>query len=147
MTAEAAAKPAKRKPTRRQRWTLAAAGGFGYGVPYLCVILLGYNPYRAGVRMEAFITAMAVAMAVWIAPYMAWFWWWSRRQQAKGMPLPLPGKWARLVTPVTIVLLGLLFWSLGGGIAAVLLVLCAGCLATGIEELEIRSRQQETDRS
>ena len=63
------------------------------------------------------------------------------------MPLPLPGKWVRLVTPATFVLLGLLIWSLGGGTAAVLLVLCAGCLATGLEELEILSRQQETDRS
>ena len=145
MTAEATTKPATRRPTRRQRWTLAAVGGLGGSVPYASVNLLGYGWYRVG--MEAFITAMAVAVAICVAPYMAWFWWWSRRQQAKGVPLPLPSKWVRLVTPVSFVLLGLLFWSVGGGIASVLLVLCAGCLATGFEELEIRSRQRETVRS
>lgn len=145
MAAEVAARPATRKPTRRQRWALAAVGGAGGSVPYVSVILLGYSPYRVGT--EAFVTAMAVAVAVWIAPFSAWFWWWRRRQQAKGVPLPLPGKWVRLVTPVAFVLLGLLFWSLGGGTASVLLVLCAGCLAMGVDWLEIRSMQRGTDRS
>ena len=145
MTAEVVAKPAKRKPTRRQRWILAAVGGLGGSVPYASVNLLGYGSYRVG--MEAFITAMAVAVAICVAPYMAWFWWWSRRQQAKGLPLPLPGKWVRLVTPVSFVLLVLLFWRLGGGPAAVVLVLCAGCLATGVEELQVRSRRREAVRS
>lgn len=146
MTAEVVpAKPATRKPTRGQRWALGIAGGLGGSVPYVAVNLLGYGPSRVGT--EAFITAMAVAMAVWMAPFMAWFWWWRLRQQAKGMPLPLPGKWARLATPVSSLLLGLLFWSLGGGIAPVLLVLCAGCLGMGVEWLEARSRRQVTVRS
>ena len=145
MTAEVVAKPAKRKPTRRQRWTLAAVGGLGGSVPSVFVILLGYGPSRVGT--ETFVTAMAVAMAIWIAPYMAWFWWWRRRQQAKGVPLPLPGKWVRLANPAIVVLLVLVFWSLGGGTASVLLVLCTGCFATGVEELQARSMQREAVRS
>lgn len=145
MTAEATTKPATRRPTRRQRWTLAAVGGLGGSVPYLSVNLLGFGPYRVGA--EAFITAMAVAMTVWIAPFTAWFWWWRRRQHAKGVPLPLPSTWVRLATLVAFLLVGLLFWSLGGGIASVLLVLFAACLAIGVDWLEIRSRQRETDHS
>ncbi len=59
------------------------------------------------------------------------------------MPLPLASKRARLVTPAVFLLVGLLFWPLGGGIASVLLVLSATCLAVGFDALEARRCQPE----
>ncbi len=52
MTAEvAAAKLVKRRPTRRQRWTLGVGGGLAGSVPYLSVNLLGFGPSRVGMEV------------------------------------------------------------------------------------------------